>query len=52
MEDGETEEESGKENVEESEETDLSFDQEEMDDYCKQFIDFMQSDLHKKYDLR
>ena len=23
-----------------------------MDDYCKQFTDFMQAELHKKYDLR
>ena len=25
---------------------------EEMDDYCKQFTDFMHAELHKKYDLR
>lgn len=31
---------------------DVSFDQEEMDDYCKKFTDFMQAELHKKYDLR
>ena len=30
----------------------VSFDQEEMDDYCRQFTDFMQADLHNKYDLR
>ena len=30
----------------------MSFDQEEMDDYCRQFTEFMQEELHKKYDLR
>ena len=30
----------------------MSFDQEEMDEYCKQFTYFMQVELHKKYDLR
>lgn len=52
MEDGESEEEIEKEYEEESKETDISFVQEEMDDYCKQFTNFMQSELHKKYDLR
>lgn len=52
MEDGETKEESEKEYAEECKEDDISFDQEEMDDYCKQFTDFMQAVLHKKYDLR
>ena len=23
-----------------------------MDEYCRQFTDFMQAELHKKYDLR
>ena len=36
----------------ECKEANISFDQEEMDDYCKQFTDFMQAELHKKYDLR
>ena len=30
----------------------MSFDEEEMDDYCRKFTDFMQAELHKKYDLR
>lgn len=30
----------------------MSFDQDEMVEYCKQFTDFMQAELHKKYDLR
>lgn len=38
--------------VEESTEAEVSFDQEEMDEYCKEFTDFMQAELHKKYDLR
>ena len=33
-------------------EVDVSFDQGEMDEYCKKFTDFMQAELHKKYDLR
>ena len=24
----------------------------EIDDYCKQFVDFMQTQFHRKYDLR
>ena len=24
----------------------------EIDDYCKQFVDFMQAQFHRKYDLR
>ena len=37
---------------EECTEADVSFDQEEMVDYCKKFTDFMQAELHKKYELR
>ena len=33
-------------------EVEVPFDQDEMDEYCRQFTDFMQVDLHKKYDLR
>ena len=33
-------------------EAEVPFDQDEMDEYCRQFIDFMQVELHKKYDLR
>ena len=37
---------------EEYTEGEVSFDQEEMDDYCRQFIDFMQVEFHIKDDLR
>ena len=33
-------------------ETEVFFDQGEMDEYCMQFIDFMQAELHKKFNLR
>ena len=33
-------------------EAEVSFGQDEMDEYCRQFTDFMQVELHKKYDLR
>ena len=40
------------EEEEECTEVEVSFDQEEMDEYCKKFTDFMQAELHKKYNLR
>ena len=52
MQGDEIDEESEKEYAKECKEANISFDQEEMDDYCKQFTDFMQAELHKKYDLR
>ena len=33
-------------------EAEVSFDQDEMDEYCRKFTDFMQAELHKMYDLR
>ena len=48
MEDDEGEEECDQECIEAY----VSFDQEEMDEYCKKFTDFMQVEMHKKYDLR
>ena len=36
----------------EYDEAEVSFDQDEMDEYCRKFIDFMQAELHQKYDLR
>lgn len=30
----------------------VSFDQDEMDEYYRQFTEFMQVELHKKYELR
>ena len=33
-------------------EAEVSFDQDEMDEYCRKFTDFMQAELHKNYDLR
>ena len=33
-------------------EAEVYFDQYEMDEYCRQFTNFMQAKLHKKYDLR
>ena len=33
-------------------EVEVSFDQDEMDEYCRHFIYFMQDELHKNYDLR
>ena len=33
-------------------EAEVSFDQDEMDEYCMKFTYFMQAKLHKKYNLR
>ena len=46
------EDEEEEESEEEYTKVEVSFDQEEMDDYCRQFTNFMQAELHKKYDLR
>lgn len=46
------EDELGIEEEEEYAETDVTFDGNEIDEYWKQFTNFMQVELHKKYELR